>query len=120
MRGTSKGSVVVYGAYGHTGRFVVTELRRRGWTPILSGRDEGKLRAVAAALGETEARAASVEDAASLDGALAGARAVINCAGPFASTAGPVIEAALRARIPYLDVAAEIEANLDTFSTYAA
>jgi hypothetical protein len=30
-----------------------------------------------------------------------------------------VIEAALRARIPYLDVAAEIEANLDTFQHYA-
>ncbi|MFL9984517.1 saccharopine dehydrogenase family protein [Paraburkholderia sediminicola] len=45
--------------------------------------------------------------------------AVINCAGPFASTSAPVIEAALRARIPYLDVAAELEANLDTFKHYA-
>jgi len=30
-----------------------------------------------------------------------------------------VIEAALRARIPYLDVAAEIEANIDTFELFA-
>ena len=49
---------------------------------------------------------------------LAGAAAVINCAGPFATTAAPVIEAALRAGIPYVDVAAEIEANVDTFAHF--
>jgi hypothetical protein len=43
---------------------------------------------------------------------------VINCAGPFRWTAAPVIEAALRAGIPYLDVAAEIEAVADTFAHY--
>ena len=64
-------------------------------------------------------RPASVDAPASLDRALVGAAAVINCAGPFFYTAAPVIEAALRARIPYLDVAAEIEANADTFEQYA-
>ncbi|QFG21122.1 saccharopine dehydrogenase NADP-binding domain-containing protein [Actinomadura sp. WMMB 499] len=104
--------VVVYGAYGHTGRFVVERLRERGFVPVPSGRDAGRL----AAFGSPESRPASVDDPASLDRALDGAAAVINCAGPFAVTAGPVIEAALRAGIPYLDVAAEIEANLDTFA----
>lgn len=115
-----KRKVTVYGAYGHTGRFVVAALAKRGWTPILSGRDGDRLRAAGVALGDADVRPASVDDAASLDRALTGAVAVINCAGPFASTAGPVIEAALRARIPYLDVAAEIEANLDTFERYSA
>ncbi|NED52816.1 saccharopine dehydrogenase, partial [Micromonospora aurantiaca] len=49
---------------------------------------------------------------------LDGAAAVINTAGPFAATAAPVIEAALRAGIPYVDVAAEIEANADTFARF--
>jgi hypothetical protein len=31
--------VTVFGAYGHTGHFVVAELLKRGWKPILSGRD---------------------------------------------------------------------------------
>ncbi|MDH6167667.1 short subunit dehydrogenase-like uncharacterized protein [Variovorax boronicumulans] len=115
----SNPSVVVYGAYGHTGGFVVSELQRRGWTPILSGRDAAKLDALATEYPELEMRPASVDDAPALDRALQGAAAVINCAGPFASTSGPVIEAALRARIPYLDVAAEIEANIDTFALYA-
>ncbi|GAB3878440.1 saccharopine dehydrogenase NADP-binding domain-containing protein [Kibdelosporangium lantanae] len=68
---------------------------------------------------EFEARQASADDPASLDRALDGAAAVINCAGPFATTAAPLVEAALRAGIPYVDVAAEIEANLDTFAHYA-
>ncbi|MFI8964048.1 saccharopine dehydrogenase family protein [Streptomyces sp. NPDC053493] len=112
---TSEKTVVVYGAYGHTGRFVVAELRARGFVPVLSGRDARKLAAMADGL---PARTASVDDPASLDRALAGAAAVINCAGPFAATAAPVIEAALRAGIPYVDVAAEIEANVDTFADF--
>ncbi|MFF0749456.1 saccharopine dehydrogenase NADP-binding domain-containing protein [Streptomyces sp. NPDC004267] len=112
-------SVTVYGAYGHTGRFVVTELRARGYVPILSGRDDAKLKALAEEHPGLEARPATVDAPAALDRALAGAAAVINCAGPFAETAGPVIEAALRAGIPYLDVAAEIEANADTFARFA-
>jgi len=112
-------AVTVFGAYGHTGRFVISELRRRGWTPILSGRDPAKLAALGAVHPHAEIRPASAADPASLDAAIAGAAAVINCAGPFATTAAPVIEAALRARIPYLDVAAEIEANADTFEQFS-
>ncbi|MFE6336572.1 saccharopine dehydrogenase family protein [Streptomyces sp. NPDC057798] len=108
--------VAVFGAYGHTGRFVVAELLERGFVPVLSGRDADKLRASAAP--GLEVRPASVDDAASLDRALAGTAAVINAAGPFATTAAPVIEAALRAGIPYVDVAAEIEANDDTFTHF--
>lgn len=60
-----------------------------------------------------------MDDPAALDRALSGAAAVVNCAGPFTTTAAPVIEAALRAVIPYVDVAAEIEANADTFARFA-
>ncbi|MEW2163339.1 saccharopine dehydrogenase NADP-binding domain-containing protein [Streptomyces sp. NPDC007084] len=109
--------VAVFGAYGHTGRFVVAELAARGFVPVLSGRNAPALEKLAGRHG-WEARVASAEDPASLDRALAGTAAVVNCAGPFASTTGPVIEAALRARVPYLDVAAELEANLDTFAHY--
>ncbi len=87
--------VAVLGAGGHTGSFVVAELRRRGMTPILCGRDTD------------------------LDKALREADAVINCAGPFAATAATVIESAIRVGIPYLDVTAEIEVVTDTFANYA-
>lgn len=80
--------IAVFGAYGHTARFVVAELRERGWTPVLSGRHAAKLATVAAGFDLVlERRLASIEDSASLDRAIAGAAAVVNCAGPFGETA---------------------------------
>jgi Saccharopine dehydrogenase NADP binding domain len=111
-------TVTVFGAYGHTGRFVVSELRSRGWKPILSGRDALKLKAMSEAHPGSEVRVAAVEDPAWLDRALSGASAVINCAGPFLDTAGAVINAAIRAGIPYLDVAAEQAAVLSVFERF--
>src|ERR1700726_1791220 len=106
-------TVVVFGAYGHTGRFVVAELYKRGWKPILSGRNAAKLNAVAGEHPQSEIRLALVDDPVSLDRALAGASAVINCAGPFIDTAIPIVEVALRSGIHYLDIAAEQAAVLD-------
>lgn len=115
----NKTPVVVYGATGHTGRFVVAELRRHGLATVVSGRDAARLELLAAQWPGVEVRPASVDDPASLDRALADAAAVVNCAGPFAVTAGPVVEAALRAGVPYIDVAAEIEANASMFADHA-
>ena len=109
---------VVYGAYGHTGRFVVAELLRRGHAPILSGRDAGKLESLADAFPGLELRPARIEDPASLDHALQGASGVIHCAGPFLDTANAMVEAALRARIHYIDLAAEQRAALDVFEKH--
>src|ERR1700704_5065333 len=103
-------AVVVYGATGHTGRFVVAELLEHGFATVVSGRDAAQLEVLAEEWGQVAVRPATVDDPGSLDRALAGAAAVVNCAGPFAVTGGPVVEAALRARIPYVDVAANIEA----------
>ena len=108
--------IAVYGAYGHTGRFVVAELLRRGWTPVASGRDSGKLTALAEAFPGLETHVAAVDDPVALDRALAGTRALVHCAGPFLDTGAPLLDAALRAGIPYLDVAAEQRA---TDATYA-
>ncbi|CAM5470968.1 saccharopine dehydrogenase [Streptomyces spiroverticillatus] len=113
---STNGAVVVYGATGHTGRFVVAELRRRGIATIVSGRNAPALEAMGAEDGALLVRPAAVDDPDALDRALAGAAAVVNCAGPFAVTAGPVVAAALRAGIPYVDVAAEIEANAAMFA----
>lgn len=112
-------TVAVFGAYGHTGRFVVAELWRRGWTPLPSGRDAQQLAALAAMYPGVETRIASIDDPRSLDRAVAGAVAVINCAGPFLDTALPVVEAALRAGIAYFDTAAEQRAVLDVVDRFA-
>jgi NAD(P)-dependent dehydrogenase (short-subunit alcohol dehydrogenase family) len=112
-------TVMVFGAYGHTGRFIVSELYRRGWTPILSGRDETKLQLIAEAYPPSAVRVASIDSPASLDRAMADAAVVINCAGPFGATAPAVIDAALRAGIHYIDVTGEALVTLSTFARYA-
>ena len=107
--------IAVYGAYGHAGRFVMAELHRRGFVPVACGRDATRLHELAAATG-VDVRVAATDDPAALDAAFAGTAAVLHCAGPFLDTAAPVLDAALRARIHYLDVAAEQRAVADTFA----
>lgn len=111
--------VTVYGAYGHTGKFVVTELLKRGWLPVLSGRSKNKLDAIAMGYPHLEICPASIGDQGALDRALDGSIAVINCAGPFLDTAIPLIEAALRKGTHYLDMTAEQQCVLDVYERFS-
>jgi NAD(P)-dependent dehydrogenase (short-subunit alcohol dehydrogenase family) len=110
--------VAVFGAYGHTGRFIVRELAARGYRLILSGRDAAKLSTLTVDAPDAEVRPASVGDSSSLDRMLAGAAVVVNAAGPFLDTAIPIIEAALRGRSHYLDVTAEQPAATAAFQRF--
>jgi uncharacterized protein YbjT (DUF2867 family) len=107
--------IAVYGATGHTGRFVLEELLRRELRPIAVARDEGRLAALSARWPGVPIRAARADDPAALDRAFAGSTAVINCAGPFLDTATPVAASAVRVGVHYLDVAAEQAAAAETF-----
>jgi hypothetical protein len=115
----SDNSITVFGAYGHTACFVIAELRKRGSRVILSGRDGVKLEAVVAAFPGSELRVAAVDDPRSLAAAIAGSRAVINCAGPFLDTAIPIIDVAIRSGVHYIDIAAEQAAVLNVFERFA-
>ena len=99
--------VMVYGATGHTGRFVVDELLRRGLTPVLAGRSVERLAAVAPRHAALDHRVVGLDDPDELRQAVAGVGAVINCAGPFLDTAAPLARAAVEAGAHYLDVTAE-------------
>jgi short subunit dehydrogenase-like uncharacterized protein len=103
----TKSVVAVFGATGHTARFVIAELLRREMTPIAIARGGAALAAANFPEREVVRRQATVDDGASLDRALQGAQAVINCAGPFLDTADAVADAALRSGIHYVDVCAE-------------
>src|SRR3546814_1686688 len=98
--GSSK-RVAVYGAGGHTGRFVVAELLRRGLDVVAVARDAAKLDPLLQSSDRVAVRAATVDDGGSLDRAFDGVTVVINCAGPFLDTAGPVASAALRVGAHY-------------------
>lgn len=110
--------VLVYGAYGHSGRFVVAELLRQGLTPILSGRNPAELAAMAGQFPGLAVRPATVDNSHSLDNAVRGVTVVVNCAGPFLDTAVPVAAAAVRAGAHYLDVTAEQSAVQEVYRAH--
>ena len=110
--------VLVYGAYGHTGRFVVAELLSQGLTPILSGRDPARLDTMAGQFPGLPVRPATVDDSHSLQNAVRGAGLVVNCAGPFLDTAVPVAAAAVHAGAHYLDVTAEQAAVQEVYRAH--
>jgi len=111
-------AVAVYAARGHTGRFVVAELRRRGIPVVAVARGADGLPAEVP--GQVMARVAAVDDAAALDAAFASCAVVINCAGPFLDSAPLVAQAALRAGASYIDVTAEQASALNTFEAFDA
>lgn len=110
--------VMLYGATGHTGGFVLGELAARGHGVLAVGRASDRLQVLAAR--GTPTFSAELQDAKALTEAAAQCDLVINCAGPFLDTAAPVIEAALRARRPYIDVTAEQASALDTVERFHA
>jgi short subunit dehydrogenase-like uncharacterized protein len=101
-------NVLIYGATGYTGELIAARAASLGAKPILAGRNSAKVQALAERLG-CPYRVVGLDDAAKLDAALAGVDVVLHCAGPFASTAAPMVDACLRTATHYLDIAGEIE-----------
>jgi short subunit dehydrogenase-like uncharacterized protein len=99
---------LIYGANGYTGELTARLAADAGLTPILAGRREAPVRAVAERYG-FEARVASLEDPAALDALLDDVRVVLHCAGPFSRTSKPMLDACLRTQTDYLDITGEIE-----------
>ncbi len=97
---------LIYGATGHTGRLLARRARAVGLTPVLAGRDAARLEGLAAAL-DLEYRAARLDDPAALARLLQGASVVLNAAGPFVATAGPLAAACLATGTHYVDVTGE-------------
>jgi hypothetical protein len=99
--------IAVYGATGEVGRRVCAELVRMGAALTIVGRHADALDALAGRQATVARQVAGTDDAAALARAFAGARVVINAAGPLRDTAAPVLAAALAAGAHYVDVGGE-------------
>ena len=115
-----KATIAVYGAYGHTGRFVVARLYERGYRPLLCGRDPEKLAQLHDRFPELPLRTVGTDDAAQLQRAFAEVDIVIKCAGPFLDTGLPVATAAVACGAHYLDLSAEQQSMRDLFVAFDA
>ncbi|WP_118138219.1 trans-acting enoyl reductase family protein [Oceanicella sp. SM1341] len=100
--------LILYGATGYTGRLTARRALEAGLPVTLAGRSAEALAALAFELG-TPYRCFSLDDPATVGAGLAGASALLNCAGPYRQSAAPLMEAALRTGCHYLDVSAEID-----------
>ena len=109
---------MIYGANGYTGHLLAAEARRRGLNPVLAGRRAGPIEKLAFAL-DLPMRVFGLDDAPAAAGAIADMIVVANCAGPFAATSAPMIDACLRSRVHYLDITGEIDVFLDAQRRHA-
>jgi len=99
---------MIYGANGYTGHLIAVEAKRRGLKPVLAGRSADPIHRLAAELG-LPAQIFDLSDIVSSTAALLEIAVVVNCAGPFITTSGPMIKACLKSRTHYLDITGEIE-----------
>jgi short subunit dehydrogenase-like uncharacterized protein len=102
------GQFLIYGATGFTGKLTARTATEKGLRPILAGRNEAKLKAIAQPLG-LQYRVFDLSDAAAIDAALGQVDAVLHIAGPFSATSKPMADACLRTGTHYLDITGEID-----------
>ncbi len=98
---------LIYGANGYTGELITRFAVERGMRPIIAGRNESAVKALAEKHG-LEYRVFSLDDTAKLDAALNEVETVLHCAGPFSLTSRAMGEACLRTKTHYTDITGEI------------
>lgn len=115
----SRYDLVVYGASGFTGQYVVEYVHRAAKEGNLSwavaGRSEGRVRAVldragkvvGADLSSTPILVADSSDTSSLLAMAAQAKVVLNCVGPYRFYGEPVVEACVEAGAHHVDISGE-------------
>lgn len=99
---------MIYGANGYTGDLIARQAIARGNAPILAGRSAAKIARLGSAL-RLPSRVFPLETPAQIADAVRGIGLVLNCAGPFSKTAGPMMRACIEAGAHYLDITGEIE-----------
>ena len=101
-------TILIYGAAGYTGKLISQRACEAGLNFEIAGRNESKIAALARELG-VPYRIFGVDNAAALRAGLDGISAVLNCAGPFASTAEAMMDACIATGTHYLDITAEFK-----------
>jgi short subunit dehydrogenase-like uncharacterized protein len=107
------GRIVLYGATGYTGELTARAMIASGARPVLAGRDQGRLNAVAARLAQAGAGVELETAVAGLDGPgplrrlLGAGDVLVTTAGPLLKVGRPAVAAAVDAGAIYLDSSGE-------------
>jgi short subunit dehydrogenase-like uncharacterized protein len=107
-RDGSNSRVLLYGAYGYTGRLAAELAAAKKLDVVLAGRNKDAL----AALGDRlslPTRVVGLDDPKRLSEVLKDVTCVVHMAGPFATTSPPMLNACLATQTNYIDITGEIE-----------
>ncbi|WP_290654339.1 saccharopine dehydrogenase NADP-binding domain-containing protein [Idiomarina sp.] len=99
---------MIYGAYGYSGKLIARQAKKRGYSPILAGRNGDALAEFAQHL-QLSFKEFPLNDVNSIKAQLADVDLVVNCAGPFSRTAAPLMHACIASKTHYLDITGEID-----------
>jgi short subunit dehydrogenase-like uncharacterized protein len=103
-----KTRLLLYGAYGYTGRLTAELAATKKLDIVLAGRNKDAL----AALGDRlnlPTRVVGLNDAKQLSEALKDIACVVHMAGPFAATSAPMLSACVATKTNYVDITGEID-----------
>jgi short subunit dehydrogenase-like uncharacterized protein len=107
------GRIVLYGATGYTGSRTARAMVASGSRPVLAGRDQGRLTALAEQLSRAgdgirlETAVAGSEEPGPLRELIGAGDVLVSTAGPFLKVGRSVVEAAVEAGAVYLDSTGE-------------
>ncbi len=121
MPANPKGNVLIYGAYGYSGKGITRFAADYGITPVLAGRNAEKLKAFADEVGYDYIPLSLDDNHERIVEVLRGFELVMHIAGPYTFTSKPMIDAALVAGTHYVDLTGElhvIEAQLARHEEY--
>jgi short subunit dehydrogenase-like uncharacterized protein len=115
----SEFDLMIYGAYGYTGRLIAAEAVQRGHRPLLAGRSPQQLTQMADSLGLNH-EIVNLQDVQTLREALGRVRLVVHAAGPFVHTSRPMVLACLDTGTHYLDITGEVPVFESIFKLHQA
>ncbi|MGE5680824.1 MAG: saccharopine dehydrogenase family protein [Bacillota bacterium] len=100
--------ILIYGANGYSAGLILQEFLKRGIKPVLAGRNREKVSQLSNKFG-LEYRIFDLSESKEIQRNLDGINTVLNCAGPFSSTAAALMDACLKSGTNYLDITGEID-----------
>jgi short subunit dehydrogenase-like uncharacterized protein len=98
--------VIIYGAYGYTGKLIAEACKAKGINVLLSGRNGLKLKQQSEATGYPF-EVADLDNPSALVQLLRKGKLVIHCGGPFQTTAKQMVDACLETTTHYIDITGE-------------
>jgi len=104
----TKSRLLLYGAYGYTGRLAAELAAAKKLDVVLAGRNQDALVALGDQL-SLPTRVVGLNDAEQLCAAMRDVACVVHTAGPFAATYASMLNACLATKTDYIDITGEIE-----------